>query len=531
MDFASLDIAAVQQALASRQKTTYQHCTTVDARSYYDGDHWRRGYGWVGPRPDPADVDGARVLLEIARAFVSANKVKEVIGRHMHGVIGREPNWSLTPRRELQKDQQPSPEESALIDEATAAITAWADTTGIGMLDQLQALAITLLLSGRASLRLFVPPGRVRVQDDGSRAIPDAPDLETALGYLFLSLPTPDAAGVITDPDTQRKASVYLYRPEGQGQQSEVSYVDENGMTVLAIVDGDTTAGVLLDIGRRLWLHELVAPALFTESIRRLQDQLNLALTMQGRNVIQGGFLERIILGGQMPGEWVADATAPGGKKFVPGEAQFGASTTNYIMGAPIRNQLGDVTGYTTPSVSYRDPVPPDTFIASAESQKRAILEEAQQLHALISGDATASGESRMQARADFATSLRKTKTALDGCGRWLLETVLAISAQLAGTPGRFDELRAIFECRIDTGPLSSEEIRLVIEQHDAGLIDLEEAMQRAGVDDPQAMIAKVMAEKDASMARAAGETARRAVSPPVAPPVVAPMNGKEVLN
>jgi len=230
----------------------------------------------------------------------------------MHGVIGREPNWSLTPRRKLQKDQQPSPEETALIDEATAAITAWADTTGIGLLDVLQSAALTLLLSGRASLRLFVPPGRVATDADGSMVIPDAPDLETALGYLFLSLPTPDAAGIITDPDTQSKAGVYVYQPEGKAQQAEVSYVDDQGLTVLAIVDGDTTAGVALDIGRRLWLHELVAPVLFTESIRRLQDQLNLALTMQGRNVIQGGFLERIILGGQMPGEWVQDATAPG---------------------------------------------------------------------------------------------------------------------------------------------------------------------------------------------------------------------------
>jgi len=76
MDFAALDIPAITQALAVRQKATYQHCTTADARAYYDGDHWRNGRGWVGPRPDPADVDGARVLTEIARAFVSANKAK-----------------------------------------------------------------------------------------------------------------------------------------------------------------------------------------------------------------------------------------------------------------------------------------------------------------------------------------------------------------------------------------------------------------------------------------------------------------------
>lgn len=530
MDFAALSIAQIQQALAVRKKATYQHCETADARAYYDGDHWRSGNGWVGPRPDPADVDGARVLVEIARAFVSANKVKEVIGRHMHGVIGREPNWSIALKRALKDGQKPTPDEQARLDEAEAAITSWWDE--LSALDQFQEAATTLLLSGRASIRLFVPPGRVEADDDGNMIVPDAPDLETALGYLFLSLPTPDSAGVITDPKTQHKAGVYVYTPDvdtdplttARGQQAEVSYVDEQGLTVLAIVDGQTTSGVALDLQKRLWLHELVAPSLFTESIRRLQDQLNLALTMQGRNVIQGGFLERIILNGQMPGEWVPDATAPGGKRFDPGEAQFGASTTNYVMGAPIRNQLGDITGYTDPRVSYRDPVSPETFIRSAEGIKRAILEESQQLHALIAGLVTASGESRVQARADFATSLRKTKTAIDGCGRWLLETVLSIAAHFAGTPGRYDDLRAIFECRIDTGPLSSEEIRLVIEQHEAGLIDLEEAMMRAGIDDPAAMIAKIVAEKDASAARA------RALIPAPAP-VVPPPNGREVLN
>lgn len=518
MDVATLTPLAIRQALSARAKA--QLLPTADARCYYDGDHWRGGRGWVGPRPDPSDADGARVLEEIARAFVSANKVKEVIGRHMHAVIGREPNWSVALKRALKDDEQPTPDEQNALDEAEAAITAWWDSASV--LSQVQEAAITLLLSGRASIRLFVPPGLVTTDADGARVIPDAPDLATALGYLCLSLPSPDSAGVLTDPATQAKASVYVYTASGsRATQAEVSYVDENGATVLAIVDGSSTAGVALDLGRRLWLHELIAPSLLSESIRRLQDQLNLALTMQGRNVIQGGFMERVILNGQMPGEWVVDLTAPGGKRFVSAQLRFGASTTNFIAGIPERDTQGNVTGTATPNVLYRDPVPPDTFIASGGDLKRAILEEAQQLHALISGDATASGESRMQARADFATSLRKTKTAIDGSGRWLLETVLSIAAHFVGDPGRFDALRAVFECRIDTGPLSGDEIRLVIDEHAAGLFDLEEAMMRVGIDDPAAMIARIAAEQDAKAARALA----------LLPVTVPPVNGKVVAN
>lgn len=507
MAFNDLTLAQIDGKLQGRRKKPVSDSllTERDARqvqpisiqSYYDGDHWQAGAGWVGPRPEINDREYARVLAEIALAFVSSNKIREVIDRHMHAVIGREPNWGLAPKRALKDGEGPSAQEQALIDEATAALTTWWD--GREVLATLQEAATTLLLSERASVRLFVPPGLTQ-RTEGRVVIPDAPDLPAALDYLFLNRPTPDAAGVIVDEDTQGRASVYLYEQDGESK-AEISYVDK-GQTVLAIVNSTQTEGITLDLGGRLWLYEMQAPALFTDPLRRLQDQLNMALTMQGRNVIQGGFLERTILNGQMPGEWVVDTTAPGGKRFVPATAKFGGGITNYTAGIPIRDQQGNVTALSNPSIVYRDPVTPETFIMSADSLKRAILEEVHQLHTLISGDATASGESRKQARAEFATSLRATKTTLDGCGRWLIETSLRIAAHFAGKPGRYDSLRAIFECRIDTGPLTADEERMAIDLHAANLIDTEEAMMRIGVDDPAAMRAKVDAEKEVAMAR-----------------------------
>jgi hypothetical protein len=510
MSFDTLTLAEIRSALDARprQSIATPGLSERDARaiqplsvqSYYDGDHWQAGSGWVGPRPDAMDTEYARVLAEIALAFVSSNKIREVIDRHMHAVIGREPAWSLTPSRALKDDEQPTGEEQALIDEASAALTTWWD--GRRLLDALQKAATALLLYDRASVRLFVPPGRTQ-QAEGRTVVPDADDLARAFDYLYVNRPAPDTAGVITDEDTQAQASVYLYEKKGV-QLGEISYANDVGETVLAIVNAEQTEGIMLDIGGLLWLYEMEAAALFTDPLRRLQDQLNMALTMQGRNVIQGGFLERTILNGQMPGEWVVDESAAGGRRFVPSSVRFGGGTTNYIAGVPQRDLQGNVTGISSPSITYRDPVTPATFIESADALKRAILEECHQLHTLISGDATASGESRKQARAEFATSLRATKTALDGCGRWLIETSLRIAAHFAGTPNRYDGLRAIFECRIDTGPLTADEERLAIEVHAAGLIDLEEAMMRVGVDDPAAMKAKVEAEKEANMARAA---------------------------
>lgn len=507
MPFNNLTLAEIEAKLAERAVNSTPALTTErDARavyplsiqSYYDGDHWQAASGWVGPRPAVDDPEYATVLAEIAIAFVSSNKVREVIDRHMHAVIGREPNWGLTPRRALADGEEPNADEQALIDEANAALTTWWDRRKV--LRELQRAAITLLLFDRAAVRLFVPPG-LTTEVGGRTVVQDTADLASAFDYLYLNRPGAACAGIITDEDTQAQASVYLYAKDGR-KYAELSYINEAGETVLAIVDGTQTQGITLDLGAHLWLAEMDAPALFTDPLRRLQDQLNMALTMQGRNVIQGGFLERTILNGQMPGEWVQDSTAPGGRRFVPSTVKYGGGITNYVAGLAQRDQAGNVTGIANPTITYRDPVTPETFIMSADALKRAILEETHQLHTLISGDATASGESRKQARAEFATSLRATKTAVDGLGRWLIETSLRIAAHFSGQPNRFDDLRAIFECRIDTGPLTADEIRLTIDEHNAGLIDTEEAMMRVGVDDPAAMKAKVEAEKDMAMQR-----------------------------
>ncbi len=74
----------------------------------------------------------------------------------------------------------------------------------------------------------------------------------------------------------------------------------------------------------------------------------------------------------------------------------------------------------------------------TADAAYRAILEEAQQIHAAIAGDATASGTSRVQARADYAHSLLITKGEIDSLIRWLLETALDLGAIIIGAPGRY---------------------------------------------------------------------------------------------
>ena len=228
---------------------------------------------------------------------------------------------------------------------------------------------------------------------------------------------------------------------------------------------------------------------------------LNLAKTMLARNVVLGGFLERIILNAQLPGEYVEDATTKK-KTFVPSPLKTGAGTTNVLAGLPVSDATGRVTGYATPTVMYRDPVPVTTFNDTADAAYQGMLEEVHQLHAAIAGDATASGESRRQARADFEASLGATISEVEAAGRWLLETALAMAAAFANQPGRFDSLRATFTCRVDSGPISADEQKETRENVAAGLLSKETGMVRVGIDDTDAEKAKIAAE---------GETANQA--------------------
>jgi hypothetical protein len=447
---------------------------------FYNGDHWQAGGGWIGPRPSAKDASDA--LLEIQRAFVSQNAVAETVDRHVGGVIGREPAWSLTVSRPLAEGEEPTDEEQALIAEAEAALTTWWDERGAHEL--LQQVCSTLLSASRAPLRLYVPDG----ERDAAGVIP-AGDLPTSLARIFAEALAPEQATVLIDKRTMRPGGLYTYEEDKKAiaELSAVDRDDVNRATVLRVLGRNEEAEEYrFALGGRLLHYELKRRTLVSPQVRQQQKLLNLALTMLGRNVVQGGFLERLLLNAQLPGRYEEDAQ--GGKKFVPDpNFQIGPGRTGFLQGAPIRDEQGRVTSYATPSVVYRDPVPVDTFGDTKVAALDGIYAETHQRHALISGDAASSGESRRQALADFIVDLGRTKPQLDRAGRWLLETALSLASVFMGQAGRYDGLRAVFACRIDPGPTSADELRLVMELVAARLLSRETGMHRAGVDDVDA--------------------------------------------
>lgn len=507
--FDSYDLKRATEIITSRQDAK-----ATTNLTFYNGDHWQGGDAWTGPRPLAADRFFAVKMAAIEAAQVTRNVIGELCSRHTSGVLGRELHWGFTPDRDLgtveeldpttgetiSKDGDPTEQEQALIGEAEAVLTAWWDKREVPEI--LQSMLDGALNIKRSPLRLHVPPGL----RDASGNLPTLP-LELSVDYIWLQhLGTNEdtleqqmpSATVYTDKNTRRDIGVFTYKEE-DADFAELTYVDDEGMTVLRILNGDGDVGkpLLLPLGGRLTHYELTRKWLITPQIVSQQKALNKTKTMQGRNDDMGGFLERTYLGVK----WPVDVDAAGVE--TPRPLNVGAGAMNILQPAEYIDSEGKIH-FANPSVVYRDPVSPQTFIDSEQSMYLSMLQEGQQLHYALAGDAVVSGESRKQARDAFVKDLSYSAGKIEAATRWILETTLAMASYFAGTPGRYEGLRAYCEARIDGGPVSADELRVAIELVDAKLISVETGMSRVGVEDVDAEQSRIDMQSVKAAAQAA---------------------------
>lgn len=505
-DFATITLQDAQKlipdAAASWLKANF---------AYRDGDHWQSGAGWVGPQPDRQD--GA-TWSSIRSVFVSRQVIGELVSRHVAAVVGQPPLWSVQVARPLAEDELPTSEEQGLIDEAEAILESWwgQRRAVISGQDELvpPARAISHALTNalyarRGPIRLFIP---ARFLDDDGRIPRTEPD--QALDVVYLHSLDPREGTVTLDHKTMEQAGIYIYKVDGQ-DNAEIVYVNDDGdsddgdsddgHSVFRVINkppGDDSDGeemAALPLGGQITMYEINVPLFVTEQVRSLQAQLNMTLTMMGRNTVQAGFLERVILNGQMPTKPVTDPQT-GAVTHVPQPLHIGAGTTNYIAGVEYTDQAGN-THIANPSVIYRDPVSPETFERSEAMLYAAMLAEAQQTHALISRDAAASGESRIQARSDFFNSVLGSATEIETAITWLLDVILRLAGTIAGQPDRYDSLAVSVKAQINTGPLTAEERRVITEMVERGIISHKTALGLLGISNVEAEIQQIATEQE----------------------------------
>ncbi len=474
-------------------------------KAFYKGDHWQNALGWVGPQPLPGDLQYFPTLYKIYRQFVAKNMIREVVHRVIGGVLGRDPFWNLVLKRPMTPDEEPTLEESAMVEDAVAAVSDWWNRREV--LKNLQEAVGKSCYSGRGPLRLYVPEGLL-VNGEVLRAT----TLQEALDYIHIDVPEPEQAAVIVDSATRARCGIYyaqnqrqVWENSGGTPYAELTYLDENRKTVTRSIDEDFDEAEaenngderqVLDLGGRLQQGEIVRPVMVTETVRSLQKLLNMALTMLSKNVVMGGFLERTLLDVQLPGKYIDEAQSDGTiiERFVPDPINVGAGAFNVFEGKEHIDENGNKTR-ATPQMHYQEPVDVTTFLETARATTQALLEEVHQDFVLMNTHATASGKSREMARQEFESDLRITAASVETCGRWLLETALAMAAEFMGEANRYDVLRVTFECRISAGERTALDRTEDRNQVAAGLLSRETAMGWNGIEDTTAELNKIQSE------------------------------------
>lgn len=444
---------------------------TIDTRdnelteraAFAQGDLWADGAGWIGPNASAGTgPTTAFVQDEIKRSFLSQNILGEVIDRHAAGAAGLAPFITTDPAEEIDEDdpEKTLTELLATIDEDGYLVGGWLSSNGAAEAFE-NAVAGALWATGndaipaRAPLRLYIPA--VELAPDGT--LPAIPFNES-LDRVRVHAPNPKDAGVIRDADGQPILGWYSYTETNGDEETpmlelsvqrgtldtldldlkgEIPGTDPLETLILQVTvdDATITSGAAQNLSGLLTISEVIRPSLITNAAISLQKLASLAWTMMGRNTVVAGFLERIIMGAMPPGKWVNDTgqevqpTTPGAV-FEPAEFKAGPGTATFLSGIANIDKDGNITGYSSPSVYDRAPVDPGTLIRTKDEARAGILQECSQVHALMGGDASASGESRVQALQDFSMSLDPSLNALREAANTILTAAVRLAAFFA---------------------------------------------------------------------------------------------------
>lgn len=485
----------------------------------FNDDYWQNGDLWNGPRIETGTASST-VMSEIERGLVSNNVLREVTLRHCNAVIFRQPMWSSVPRRALGQDEKgndkkPTDDEVSRGSDLDGFLTSWWDSPLRGTYTDikgrmrtcnvhklLRRAAELFAVSGRACLRLFVPPD----ERNKEGILPGVPFADS-LKRIYVELCEPDAAAVYVHRPKMAQIGVYLWRQSGKdGDQQfvELTYLDDEGQTVLRQIvpskAGTEPVGRTFDLSGSLMLFEMNDEPFILPSMVSQQNSITKTLTMGDRNENLAGFPERVLKDVQLDGKYEDDPNAPNGRRFVPNRIDLGAGTVNVFQGVEYTDEEGRKRR-TVPGYERMEPLGSEVFDTAFDKKRERMLHQSGQTHVLISGDATASGVSREHARDEFKLSIAPTQNALDAAGTWLLNTVVALAfATSSDKSNAYADLKVDFSCQIHEGPLSSAERTEDRNQVNDGLMSRQRAIERGGVADSDAENNRIAAERDASL-------------------------------
>jgi hypothetical protein len=499
---------------------------------YVRGNHFRKGDEWIGPPVPPEYTDG---LDQLEKTWVPIPIVNECLEGHTAGIVGKPPAFEFVLKKPPAKDAS---EEVKAAGEAARAVvnTAvgnWADARNVSAL--MQEWTGRLRWAGRAPLRLSVPPLAMVKGTDGTYRLPAEVDTpEKALEYIFVESPNVEVAMVHHDPRSARECGLFRYDeteefPELGSVINQKRYLEkvfvadadappaeegrpgiERGKTVLQTLESGLISGpfapdavvqeVVFPCGGFSLMFEAKLPLLFTDPARRQQRAINMISTLLAINATYAGFRGKEYFN-------VTDTKADDDSTDVV----TGATSLLMWYAQPytVKNKDGTTeTKYMPPTLITTEPVDSAPLIALMDMWERQLRRWFRQEHTLFSGGNDTSAVALVQMRAAFLLSLLQTKPAVEDALVWLQNAAWCFALYLCGKgdeiPEFLDTYRATAQAKPYTGPLTPDEIRVVIEMvtADPPLMSREIAVGLLNTDDLDAEIDRINKEDSTNPTR-----------------------------
>ncbi len=493
-------------------------------KAYLD-DFWQGGVGTLLPTVGGKYTKNLNAVLE--KRFVFRNVIKEVVGRVAGAFYGKAPNWKyqqngvdlINPNQltsvELEKAKK---DQQALLDDAFLEIDkALGDFwTRQNVSDQLGKAFQSRLAFGRGSWRLYIPtkykrknattaagnepnvdnetnPENEGVSEAEAGEFVQFPSIAEAIKAMRIEFIPPTQGRLLDDGGELFSIVKYQVRRDWSTRDTvnviEFSFVDNSDRTFIGTVDEksgiskitDANLSSPFDFAGLTTLGEFRGMPYVTKALYKNNQLVNLALTCAGFSLVDNGFGEMVLTNVELETKKVM---GPDGTEIdVPTDIKRGGGAVQNFVGIETVDESTGSVRRESPGVTFREPTAVTTFKDGYDLGYVACLQEAGQLYALISGDATASGESRIQALADFLLKIGPYKSEVDEQGGWLLTVVRLWAAQLANQ--QLAGYGVVYDSRVHVANLSDTEKQSVMNMRKDGVISRETERVLLGIDVP----------------------------------------------
>lgn len=503
-------------------------------------DHYQNAKHWKGAGFTEGGELTAEAKALIKQTMAPVPELSARLEQRVNGICANEASISCEPKEPAGPEgedgkRKPSAEQEAAVAEWLRETTFWWDANSFwGGKDIRKPTGVrgavamaSMSKAGSACLRVFWPPDSrtetVRIKNAAGevvreeKRVPRQRDRLAAGKHVKVVALPPERCGVYKDPDTLKETAVFLYSTTDNRNAAEIWFAEGEKTFLRSVTEGDEATEKEYPLGGLLPIAQIDLGCLLTPAMVEAQGVIDTDNTSLLRNGVQHGYSQRTETNAEEDGTW--ENTPPAGitnprtrlnvdgvtlEYFHPGVAVLGAGFNRRVMGEryPTHTDADNITHYAlaAPGVTYHEPSPSDSLIATLDKHTMQLREGCHQGHVmtgLMGGTAEASGDAYEQKRAPHVVDIKAGGEAVDAAVAHILLVGTVMKDYLCGVEdaafARAYTVKA--QSHPSAGAPSTEAQRTNRENQQAGLISTPEAIARLGIQDVGAEIERIAAD------------------------------------